>query len=84
MSWRIREEKGDEWTKVWEWSPEDAVRRVGVRLPRKLCLGSTLWGCVCVCVGWGGGFQGSPAVGSGAHQLPETHGGHPGHHLSSS
>ena len=31
MSWRIREEKGDEWTKVWEWSPEDAVRRQDIR-----------------------------------------------------
>ena len=42
--------------------PEDAVRRVGVRLPRKLCLGSTLWGCVCVCgVGWG--VSGQPSSG---------------------
>ena len=31
MSRRIREEKGDEWTKVWEWSPEDAVRRQDIR-----------------------------------------------------
>lgn len=31
MSWGIREEKGDEWTKVWERSPENAVRRQDIR-----------------------------------------------------
>lgn len=31
MSWGSREEKGDEWPKVWEWSPEDAVRRQEIR-----------------------------------------------------